>query len=261
MTGPAAPLRRRYDLDDLRALTGAAGVDRTVVVQTVSEEAETREFLATAEASDGLVAGVVGWVDLTADDVADRIDALRDAPGGSRLVGVRHQVHDEDDPDWLARPDVISGLRVLANRGLVYDLLVRTRELPATLKAVEAVDELSFVVDHGAKPEIAAGVAEPWRERLAAVAARPNVTCKVSGLVTEAAWSSWTVGDLQPYVDTLVELFGPDRLMWGSDWPVCTLAASYDEVLGVARSCLSGRSADESAAVFGGTATRVYRLP
>jgi L-fuconolactonase len=261
MAGPWAPLgRRRYDLDNLRAEAAAAGVDRTVLVQTLPSTEETSEFLATAEASDGLIAGVVGWVDLTAADVADRVDALREAAGGSRLAGVRHQAHDEPDAGWLARPDVICGLRVLADRGLVYDLLVRPRELPATLKAVEAVDELSFVVDHGAKPEIAAAVLEPWRERLAAVAALPNVTCKLSGLVTEAAWGSWTVPDLQPYVDALVTLFGPDRLMWGSDWPVCTLAASYSQVLDAARTCLSALSPDESAAVLAGTATRVYRL-
>lgn len=260
MTGPAAPLRRRFSVDDLRVVTAASGVERTVVVQTVSDEAETREFLATAESSEGLVVGVVGWVDLTADDVPDRVDALRASAGGTRLVGVRHQVHDEDDPDWLARPDVIRGLRELAARGLVYDLLVRTRELPAALTAVEAVEELPFVVDHAAKPEIAAGVLEPWRERLAALAEHPNVSCKISGLVTEAAWASWTVKDLQPYVDSLVELFGPVRLMWGSDWPVCTLAATYAEVLSAARTCLAGLTADESDALFSGTAARVYRL-
>lgn len=260
MAGPAEPLRRRYDLADLRAETTAAGVERTVLVQTVSDLGETAEFCAAAGESDGLVEGVVGWLDLTAADLADRIDEVRERSGGTRLVGVRHQVHDEPDPDWLARPDVVRGLGVLAARGLVYDLLVRPRELPAALHAVTAVEELAFVVDHGAKPEIAAGVLEPWRERLAALAARPNVTCKVSGLVTEADWARWSVADLQPYVDALVTLFGPDRLMWGSDWPVCTLAASYADVLAAARTCLSGLSADELAAVFGGTATRVYGL-
>lgn len=260
IAGRYAPLRRRWDLADLRVQTADLAVDRTIVVQTLADSAETEDFLSAAAKSGGLIAGVVGWVDLTAADVSDRVDELREAPGGSRLVGVRHQAHDEPDPDWLARPDVIRGLRVLAERGLAYDLLVRPRELPATLAAVEAVEGLSFVIDHGAKPEIAAGVTEPWRERLAAIAARPNVTCKVSGLVTEAAWASWTVQDLQPYVDELVTLFGPDRLMWGSDWPVCTLAASYAEVLSAARTCLSGLSPVDSAAVFAGTATRVYHL-
>lgn len=260
MTGPAAALRTPHTVDDLRAETGAAGVDRTVLVQTVSEAGETEEFLATAAASDGLVAGVVGWVDLTAPGIDDTLARLRSAPGGDRLVGIRHQVHDEPDPGWLARPEVLRGLARLAEHGLVYDLLVRTRELPAALRAAQAVDTLRLVVDHAAKPEIAAGAVEPWATRLGALAALPHVTCKLSGLVTEAAWSTWTVGDLRPYVDRILGLFGADRLMFGSDWPVCTLAASYGDVLNAARSCVPDLSATESAAVFGGVARSVYDL-
>lgn len=260
MTGPAAPLRRRRDLDDLRGVTASAGVARTVVVQAVSEVAETEELLTTAESSDGLIGGVVGWVDLRAADLADRLARLRELPGGERLVGVRHQVHDEPDPDWLSRNDVLRGLAVLADHGLVYDLLVRTRELPAASRTVAALDGLSFVLDHGAKPPIAVGEVEPWATRLAELAALPNVACKVSGLVTEADWNAWTVDHLRPYVDRLIELFTPQRLMFGSDWPVCTLAAGYDDVLEAARACLAGLSKAESDAVFAGTATATYGL-
>lgn len=258
MSGPAAALRKLYTVDDLRAETEAVGVHRTVLVQTVSEVAETEEFLAVAAESDGLIVGVVGWVDLTAPDVDETLARLRAAPGGELLVGIRHQAHDEPDPDWLARPDVLRGLATLADHGLVYDLLVRTRELPAALSAVQAVDTLRFVVDHAAKPDIAGGVVEPWATRLAALAALPNVVCKLSGLVTEAAWSTWTVGDLRPYVDRILRLFGADRLIFGSDWPVCTLAATYGEVFDAARDCLSELSADEAAAAFGGTALGMY---
>jgi L-fuconolactonase len=259
MTGSVAPLRRRYDLDDLRVVTAAAGVTTTLVVQAVSRVEETAQLLATTEASDGLISGVVGWVDLTAADLSDQVDLLRAGPGGHRLVGVRHQVHDEPDPDWLTRADVLRGLRTLAARGLVYDLLVRTRELPAARHAAAVVDGLSFVLDHAAKPPIASGEFEPWATRLTELAGLPNVSCKVSGLVTEADWNNWTAGQLAPYVKRLVELFSPQRLMFGSDWPVCTLAAEYDQVLLAARECLSDLSVTESAAAFGGTAMAIYR--
>ena len=167
-------------------------------------------------------------------------------------------MHDEPDPNWLTRADVLRGLRTLAARGLVYDLLVRTRELPAARHAAATIDGLSFVLDHAAKPPIASGQFEPWATRLAELANLPNVSCKVSGLVTEADWNAWTVGQLAPYVDRLIELFSPERLMFGSDWPVCTLAADYDRVLHSARECLSDLSVTESEAVFGGTAMAIY---
>jgi L-fuconolactonase len=260
MTGPVAPLRRRYGLDDVRAVTAEAGVSRTVVVQAGPDLGETTELLATAATSRGLIAGVVGWVDLTAPDLSDQLSQLQAAPGGDLLVGIRHQVHDEPDPEWLIRAEVIRGLGVLADRGLTYDLLVRTRELPAASRAAHTVEELSFVVDHGAKPPISSGEVEPWSSRLAELAALPNVTCKVSGLVTEADWTTWTPAQLSPYVDRLVELFGPRRLMFGSDWPVCTLAADYGQVLDAARSCLRGLSGTEWDAIFAGTAAATYRI-
>jgi L-fuconolactonase len=263
MTGGAARLRRRFDGDDLREATAGFGVERTVLVQAVGVLEETEELLATAAAdADGLITGVVGWVDLTGPDVAATLARLAAGAGGRHLVGIRHQVHDEADPDWLLRPEVLRGLRAVAEAGLVYDLLVRSRELPAARRAAERLPELSFVVDHAAKPAIAAGEWEPWSTRIGEIAALPHVSCKLSGLVTEARHPGWTADDLAPYVARLVELFGPVRLLFGSDWPVCTLAASYRSVLDTARTCLARADLGEPecAEVLAGTAVRVYGL-
>jgi L-fuconolactonase len=254
-----APLRRAYTVDDLWEVTDGR-VAHTVLVQTISDERETAEFLATAGANDGLIKGVVGWVDLTAPDVADRIAALRAGPGGDRLVGIRHQVQDEPDPQWIARPEVLRGLRAVGAAGLAYDLLVLVPQLEVATDVAGELPEVRFVLDHLAKPNIAAGQWEPWTSRLAALAARPNVTAKVSGLVTEAPWNGWDAGQIAPYVRHAIEVFGPDRLMYGSDWPVCTLAASYDEVWELAGALIKDLSETERAAVLGGTATRVYDL-
>ncbi len=254
-----APLRRAYTVDDLWEVTDGR-VAHTVLVQTISDERETAEFLATAGANDGLIKGVVGWVDLTAPDVADRVAALRAGPGGDRLVGIRHQVQDEPDPQWLARPEVLRGLRAVGAAGLAYDLLVLVPQLEVATDVAGELPEVRFVLDHLAKPNIAAGQWEPWTSRLAALAARPNVTAKVSGLVTEAPWNGWDAGQIAPYVRHAIEVFGPDRLMYGSDWPVCTLAASYDEVWELAGALIKDLSETERAAVLGGTATRVYDL-
>ncbi|WP_329126486.1 amidohydrolase family protein [Streptomyces sp. NBC_01465] len=258
ITGPElAPLRRDFTLADLEPEARAAGVAATVLVQTVTVAEETPEFLALADGSD-LVAGVVGWTELTAPDVADTLAALRELPGGDRLVGIRHQVQGEPDPQWLLRPDVQRGLAAVAAAGLAYDLLVLPHQLPAAAKAAAQHPELTFVLDHLGKPPIASGTLEPWAEQVRALAALPNTVCKLSGMVAEAAWDTWTAEDLHPYAKTVLDAFGPDRLMFGSDWPVCRLAATYGEVLEVARTLTDGLSPDERADVFGATAARVY---
>jgi L-fuconolactonase len=255
-------IHRPFTTEDLDAAAGPLGIGQTVVVQTVSSVAETEEFLAVADAP-GRVAGVVGWVDLTAPDVADALAALKAVAGGEALVAIRHQAHDEPDPGWLVRDEVLRGLGAVAAAGLAYDLLVRERELPAALAAVERLPQLGFVVDHLAKPRIREGVTEPWAGRLGALARHPNVSCKVSGLVTEADWASWTPTQLAPYVRHAVEAFGPERLLFGSDWPVCLLAAGYAEVVAAAEEALerAGLDAAEREAVFGANARRIYRLP
>jgi L-fuconolactonase len=259
LTDELAAIRRPFTPADLAPLLEANRIDATVLVQTRSSLDETREFLATAAATP-FIRGVVGWVDLTDPGVATTIGALRDGPGGDRLVGIRHQVHDELDPDWLLREDVGRGIRAVAAAGLVYDLLVRPRELPAALALARREEGARFVIDHIAKPPIRERAFQPWAERIGRFGELEHVTCKVSGMVTEADWTSWQPSDLVPYVDHVLEVFGPDRLLLGSDWPVCLLAASYDQVVDVAHETLGSLSGSESAAVFGGTATTLYRL-
>ncbi|PZG20239.1 amidohydrolase family protein [Nonomuraea aridisoli] len=249
-----APVRRTFTLDDLAGHAAAAGVTRTVLVQVLPDLDETREFLALAAASE-LVAGVVGWIDLTAPDAADTLAAL---PAG--LVGVRHGVQSEPDPAWLTRPDVRRGLAAVAAAGLAYDLLTLPHQLPAAVETVAALPELTFVLDHLSKPPIASGELEPWRARVRELAAHPNVCCKLSGMVTEADWASWRVADLRPYAEVVLEAFGPERVMFGSDWPVCLLAAEYEQVAAAADELCAGLSEHERAEVFAGTARRAYRL-
>ncbi|MEU0126318.1 amidohydrolase family protein [Streptomyces sp. NPDC006289] len=254
-----APIRRSFTLAHLEPEARAAGVVATVVVQTVTVAEETPELLALA-APGGLVAGVVGWTDLMAPDVADALAALRGLPGGSRLVGIRHQVQGEPDPEWLLRPDVLRGLRAVAAAGLAYDLVVLPHQLPAAARAAALVPGLTFVLDHAGKPPVARRTTHPWAGGLRALAALPNTVCKLSGLVTEADHRSWTVADLRPYADTVIDVFGPDRLMFGSDWPVCRLAADYADVLDAAHELTGALGPSERRAVFAGTARRVYGL-
>ncbi|MGW2741820.1 amidohydrolase family protein [Streptomyces sp. NPDC001450] len=252
-------LRKNFTLADLEPEARAAGVDRTVLVQTVTVPEETPELLALAAGHD-LVAGVVGWTDLTRPDLADELARLRELPGGPFLKGIRHQVQAEPDPQWLLRADVQRGLTTVAEAGLIYDLVVLPHQLPACAEAAASLPRLTFVLDHLGKPPIAAGEREPWVTALRALAALPNTVAKLSGLVTEADPASWTTDDLRPYADTALEAFGPDRLMFGSDWPVCTLAATYAQVVDAAQELTSGLSAAERTALYEGTAARVYDL-
>jgi L-fuconolactonase len=255
-----ASIRKPFGPEELRPLLRANRVNRTVVVQTISSLDETREFLASAATTD-FIAGVIGWVDLTDPSVASTLAQLRAGPGGNRLVGVRHQVHDEADDRWLLRNDVLRGLRAVGDANLVYDLLVRTRELPSAREVVRRLPDIRFVIDHIGKPHISAGVRDPeWEQAMAPLAGLPNVSCKLSGMVTEASWTAWTPDDLAPYVHRVLDWFGPGRCMFGSDWPVCLLAASYGQVLQALSYSMSELNAVEIEGVLGGNATRVYRL-
>jgi L-fucono-1,5-lactonase len=260
MAGDAMdPVRRAFTPDDLRGVLAEEHIDGTVLVQTLSSTQETREFLDLAATTD-FVHGVVGWVDLTSPSVGDDLDALLDGPGGRWLVGIRHQVHDEPDPDWLVRADVHRGLAAVEKRGLGYDLLVRPRELPAAVDTVRTFPGLRFVLDHIAKPRIVDGRDDAWSQRMPSLAAQPNVAVKLSGMVTEADWATWCPGDLRPFVGQVVEWFGPERVMFGSDWPVCLLAGSYHTVLGGLIEALPDLSAAELDQVLGANALRVYQL-
>ncbi|MFD7301932.1 amidohydrolase family protein [Streptomyces pharetrae] len=260
LAGPGlAPLRRDFTVDDLRPEAAAAGVGRTVLVQTVTVPEETPELLALADRHD-LIGGVVGWTDLTRPDVADELARLRALPGGRHLKGIRHQVQAEPDPEWLLRADVGRGLAALADAGLVHDLVVRPHQLPACVRAAARHPGLTFVLDHLGKPPVASGATEPWASAVRTLAALPNTVCKLSGLVTEADPGTWTADSLRPYAETVLDAFGPHRLMFGSDWPVCTLAASYGEVVATAAELTAALSESERDELFRSTATRVYGL-
>ena len=259
LTEDLAAIRRRFGPEDLVPELAAAGVDATIVVQTRSSLDETRELLALAGTSP-FVRGVIGWVDLTDPGLADVLAELRAGPGGERLVGIRHQAHDEPDAAWLARPEVRRGIQAVGATGLAYDLLVRARELPAALDLGRSLPDVRFVVDHLAKPPIAAGSVEPWATLIGGFATLDNVACKLSGLVTEADRATWVVEALRPWVERAVEVFGPGRLLFGSDWPICLLAAGYGEVLDAARQVTAALSPSERVAVFAGNARAIYRL-
>ena len=258
ITDAMAAIRRSFAVDDLREAARAAGVRATVLVQTVTVAGETPELLAVA-ATDPLVAAVVGWADLTSPGIADALDGLLSAPGGSYLAGIRHQVQSEPDADWLRRPDVLRGLRAVAAAGLCYDLLVRPPQLAAAGYAAAVVPELTFVLDHAGKPAIGSGELSAWASAIRQLAARPNTACKLSGLVTEAAPGA-TQQDFALVGDVILSAFGPDRVMFGSDWPVCLLAGDYAGVVALARTMLTGLSDAERTAVFAATAARVYGI-
>jgi len=247
MVGEAAPLRRRFGPEDLSPLLDKHGVSGTVVVQARASLDETRELLELAAATP-FVLGVVGWVDLTDPGVA-RVLAGLEGP----LVGVRHQVHDEPDPQWLLRADVQRGLAAAGEAGLAYDLLVRTAELPAAAETARRYPEVRFVLDHVAKPPLRSGDLGAWADGVAALADLPNVTCKLSGLFTEAEPGT----ELAPIVERALRWFGAERCMFGSDWPVCLLAADYGGALELVRSAVGAGDRD---AVLAQTAIRTYRL-
>jgi L-fuconolactonase len=251
-----AALRRDFLPADLEPLLRDAGFDACVAVQAQQDVAETEWLLALAD-EHSFIRGVVGWVDLRAEDVREQ---LRRLASHAKLKGVRHIVQNEPDDSFMLRPDFMRGIAALAEFGLAYDILIYTRQLPAAAELAAAFPEQRFVVDHIAKPEIRERHIDAWARGVAALSRHPNVCCKLSGMVTEADWNAWSPEDLAPYVDVVLEWFGPERLMIGSDWPVCTLAGGYDDVLKVAMRHVARLSPRDQAAILGENATRFYRL-
>jgi L-fuconolactonase len=263
LSDPAlAAIRRPFDVQDLHEAVraGVAGepVTATVLVQSVARTDESERLLATA-ADDDLVAAVVGWVDLTGD-VPAQLERLQAGYGGRLLRGVRHLVQDEPDPRWLLRDDVVAGLRALANAGLPYDVLVRPQQLPAAVEFSRRLPELRLVLDHAGKPHLASGDLQDWSRDVRALARSEQVVCKVSGLVTEADHERWSLADLRPAWDTVLDAFGPRRLLFGSDWPVCLLAASWERWAATVAELVAPLSPHEANAVLSTTATATYRL-
>ena len=249
-------LRRDYLPGDLRPEMRRAGIDACIAVQARQTLEETRWLLELADANP-FIAGVVGWVDLQADDAAAQLEAFAPHP---KFVGVRHIVQGEPDERFLLRPAFCRGVSLLAGLNLTYDILIYPRHLPVAAEFVARFDRQRFVLDHLAKPQIRVGEIRQWERDIRRLAGFPNVFCKVSGLVTEADWRHWTPDQLRPYVDVAFDCFGPDRLLAGSDWPVCTVAADYARAFRIVEEYLSQRPATERDAVMGGTAARVWTL-
>ena len=249
-------LARDYLPSDLEPLLAAKQIDGSVAVQARQSVEESLWLLALAKAHP-LVKGVVGWVDLRSDRVGDDLRVLAANP---TFVGVRHVVQDEPDPRFVLGEGFIRGLRQLRQHGLTYDLLLYPSQLPAAIELVELIPEQPFVVDHLAKPRIVAGEIDGWGRDIRAIARHDNVCCKVSGMVTEAVRRGWKRDDFTPYLDVVLEAFGPERLMFGSDWPVCLLAGEYADVAAIPRDYFSRLSATEQRMIWGDTAAGFYGL-
>jgi len=251
------PLRRSFEPDDLMPELKAAGVNYSVTVEAADGLAENEALLANAHAHDW-IAGVVGWAPLARPgDVERTLDACAGEPA---LVGIRHLINVEPDPDWIVQPEVLDGLRVLAARGLTFDYVgILPRHLEHVPSIAQRIPDLRIVIDHLGKPPIAAGEFEPWSSLLARAALMPNVFAKLSGLDTGSAFA-WGVADIAPYVDRALELFGPERLMFGSDWPVANLRGGYSRVWRETNLALARLSGDERDRILGGTAIEFYRL-
>ncbi|MFF7987803.1 amidohydrolase family protein [Streptomyces sp. NPDC007901] len=258
-----ASIRRTFTPEDLRttATRTIAGrrLHSTVVVQCVAEVAETEDLLALAE-QEPPIRAVVGWTDLTSPAIGDVLDRLIDGPGGVYLRSLRHLVQGETDPDWLQRPDVERGLGAARDRGLRYDVLVRDHQLDQAIRLAERFPDLPQVLDHAGKPDIARRDIAGWERRVRQLAAHPQVVCKVSGLITEADHTHWTTADIRPVWDVLLSSFGPDRLMFGSDWPVANLAGGWNRWAATVEELLTGWSDGDVHALLAGTAGAFYGL-
>ena len=253
LTADLAPIYRDFSLLDLAPHLSAVAIEGTILVQAAPTEAETLFLLDIAQYAD-VVRGVVGWTDFDAADGVAQIDAL-----ASRrlLVGLRPMVQDISDDDWLLRPGLAPLLTAMAGHDLVFDALVLPRHLPRLLRVIDSHPNLQFVLDHSGKPRLATGDTADWQRDVALLAERPNIVCKLSGLVTEAA-KDWQVADLHWAADHVCACFGPQRILWGSDWPVVNLAGGYAKWFAAAETLLANLSPDEKAAIFGGNAARIY---
>lgn len=253
---PNWPIRRDFYPADLEPHLDEHGFHASIVVQARQVPTESDWLLSLAEATPR-IAGVVGWVDLCADSVEQELERLSANP---KFRGVRHIVQDEPDDAFILRPDFVRGVEAVQRLGLVYDVLVFPKQLGSAVEFARGLPEHVLVLDHIAKPPIADGELGSWKQNIQDLARLPNVFCKVSGMVTEASWVNWKPEDFDPYVDVVLDAFGPERLMYGSDWPVCLLAASYEQVVRVAERFATRLSEDEQRKFFGDTAARCYGI-
>jgi len=256
--GPAVPvLCRDYLPEDLQPLLAKNGIDKTILVQAAQTKAET-DFLLGLAIQHDFIAGVIGWLDMDNPNFPKELEIYSKKP---KFLGIRPMLQDLADDDWILRPRVVDSLKVITERDIPFEFLTFTRHLPHVLKVLELVPRLRAVVDHVSKPEIKNQKLDPWRSLMADVAKHKNVYCKLSGMITEANHKSWTADDLRPYVEHVLESFGADRVMYGSDWPVCLLAGTYDQVINALQIILKPHlNGQQAAAVFGDNAVRFYKL-
>ena len=260
MVGEALnPIKKNFSINDLRQAITGCGIDKTVVVQTVTNYDETPELLELAD-TDDLVAGVVGFLKIDAEDAISHLDSYQSLRGFKYLVGIRDIAHDYEDVKYLSKPQVIKNVQELGKRGLVYDLLTKTPHMRAAIDLVKACPNTKFVLDHISKPYIAKGDMQPWADQITELARFENVVVKVSGLFTEADWKNWKKEDFWPYLEHITKSFTPNRMMFGSDWPVCLLAATYKQSIDLVEEFTGKFSESEKNAFWAGTANKAYGL-
>ena len=260
MVGEALnPIKKNFSINDLREAITGCGIDKTVVVQTVTNYDETPELLELAD-TDDLVAGVVGFLKIDAEDAIAHLDSYQSLRGFKYLVGIRDIAHDYEDVKYLSKPQVIKNVQELGKRGLVYDLLTKTPHMRAAIDLVKACPNTKFVLDHISKPYIAKADMQPWADQITELASFENVVVKVSGLFTEADWKNWKKEDFWPYLEHITKSFTPNRMMFGSDWPVCLLAATYKQSIDLVEEFTSKFSESEKNAFWAGTANKAYSL-
>jgi L-fuconolactonase len=256
MSDSLGALRRDYLLPDLEAVTTSRGVTGTIAVQARQSMEET-EWLSEIASGTDLIRGVVGWAPLIDPDAASHLERFACLP---KVKGMRHVLHDEADPNYMLRDDFNRGVSLLKDYNLRYDILIFEQHLPQTIEFVDRHPNQVFILDHIAKPKIRERLLTPWRENMKELSRRSNVYCKLSGMVTEADWTSWQDEDLAPYIEVVLEAFGPRRIMFGSDWPVCTLAATYQRWADAVTKAIERFSADEQASILAGSAIEAYAL-
>jgi L-fuconolactonase len=256
ITDEMAVIRRDFLPEDILPELRANQIDGSIAVQADQSETET-QFLLSLAKQNQFIRGVVGWTDLRADGVAECLATLSQ---NKKLRGFRHIVQAEPDDRFMLQPSFIRGIGFLAEFGLTYDILIYPRQLPAAIELVARYPNQAFVIDHIAKPEIKAKRTRPWAQQMREIARNPNVYCKVSALLTEADWKNWQTDDFKPYLDTVFEVFGSDRIMFGSDWPVCLLAGSYSQVVQLIADYTKNLSPSDKQKIFGLNAARFYGI-
>jgi L-fuconolactonase len=260
MVGEALnPIKKNFSINDLRQAITGCGIEKTVVVQTVTNYDETPELLELAE-DDDLVAGVVGFLKIDSADAISYLDKYESMRGFKNLVGIRDIAHDYEDTSYLSKPEVVKNVQELGRRGLVYDLLTKTPHMQAAIDLVKQSPDTQFVLDHISKPYIAKGEMQPWADKLSELASFENVVIKVSGLFTEADWKNWKAADFWPYLEHVTKVFTPSRMMFGSDWPVCLLAATYKQGIDLMEEFTKSFSPTEQKDFWAATANRAYKL-